>query len=187
MKEAADVLHHAEIVVRLSQSLGDDLLVIGAAALASHHYVRLTRDLDLGGNVSVDHLRKLSESLTRMGYTVELREPDSEDPLGGVLDIHGDFGQIQVISFHERFPRVIKDALQEAPLCVAGESSLRIIPLPHLVVLKLYAGGLKSMIDVVEVLSRNEDVDLDAIEALCDKYRVQGFQRIREELETRGS
>ncbi len=64
-------------------------------------------------------------------------------------------------------------------------SPLRIIPLPHLVVLKLYAGGLKSMTDIVEVLSLNEDADLDAIDALCKRYRVTGFAKIREELESR--
>lgn len=185
MEEASELLGHAEAVASLAKSLGHELVVIGAVALAGHHYVRLTNDLDLGGNLSVDQMRALVPALETMGYSVELREPDADDPLGGVLDIAGNFGQIQIISFHDRFPAVIHDALQEAPLLVAEGSALRIIPLPHLVVLKLYAGGLKSMTDIVEVLSMNKDTDLDAIDALCKRYRVRGFARIREELARR--
>ncbi len=169
----------------MARTLGHELLVIGAAALAGHHYVRLTTDLDLGGDLPLESLLKLASALRKEGYSVELREPDAEDPLGGVLDVNGRFGQIQVVSFHGRFPSVIHDALREATLPVAEDSLLRIIPLPHLVVLKLYAGGLKSMSDVVEVLSLNEDADLDAIEALCHRYRVRGFQVIRKELKDR--
>lgn len=183
MEKESELIHEAEAVVRLAGSLGHELLVIGAAALAGHHYVRLTNDLDLGGNLPLDQMHDLAEALKLKGYSVELREPDADDPLGGVLDITGGFGQIQIVSFHERFPAVIRDALQEATLRVAEGSPLRIIPLPHLVVLKLYAGGLKSLTDIVEVLSLNEDADLDAIDALCKRYRIQGFAKIREELE----
>lgn len=185
MEQESELICHAEVVVRLAGSLGHDLLVIGAAALAGHHYVRFTNDLDLGGNLSLDHLCGLAVALTQRGYSVEVREPDADDPLGGVLDIAGSFGQIQIISFHDRFPAVIQDALQEATLRVTESSPLRIIPLPHLVVLKLYAGGLKSMSDIVEVLSLNKDADLDAIDALCERYRIRGFAKIREELGSR--
>lgn len=185
MEQESELVFQAEAVVRLAHSLGHDLVVIGAAALAGHHYVRLTNDLDLGGILSPDQLHGLADALKQKGYSVELREPDADDPLGGVLDIEGSFGQIQIVSFHDRFPAVIRDALQEATLRVAEGSPLRIIPLPHLVVLKLYAGGLKSMTDIVEVLSMNEDADLDAIDALCEHYRVRGFAKIREELENR--
>jgi hypothetical protein len=185
VEQESELVFHAEAVVRLAHGLGHDLVVIGAAALAGHHYVRLTNDLDLGGILTLDQLRDLSNALKQKGYPAELREPDADDPLGGVLDIEGSFGQIQIVSFHDRFPAVIRDALQEATLRVAENSPLRIIPLPHLVVLKLYAGGLKSMTDIVEVLSLNEDADLDAIDALCKRYRIRGFARIREELENR--
>lgn len=185
MEPESDLIFQAEAVVRLAHSLGFDLVVIGAAALAGHHYVRFTNDLDLGGILSLDQLHDLADALKQKGYSVELHEPDVADPLGGVLDINGGFGRIQIVSFHDRFPGVIRDALQEATLRVSEGSPLLIIPLPHLVVLKLYAGGLKSMSDIVEVLSRNSDADLDAIDALCERYRIRGFARIREELENR--
>jgi len=39
--------------------------------------------------------------------------------------------------------------------------------------------------DVVEVLCLNEDADLDALDAVCKRYRVRGLAKIREELENR--
>ena len=178
----SELLSEAEAVVEFARSLGEDLIVIGAVALAGHRFVRFTRDLDLAGNLSLGRMRELADVLAQAGYSVELREPDADDPLGGVLDILGEFGQIQVVSFAERFPAVIRDALKEAPLWVRNESPLRIIPLPHLVVLKLYAGGFKSKADIVEVLSLNPEADLNAIEVLCDNYRISGFAEIRQEL-----
>lgn len=172
----------AERVASASDALGAPLLVIGAAALAGHHYVRLTRDLDLGGNPALSVLRDLARKFKSDGWNVDLRLPDADDPLGGVLDLRGPFGQIQVISFEDRFPAVIRDALSAPPIPLRDHSSLWIIPLPQLVVLKLYAGGFKSKADIIEVLSRNPEADLDEIETLCHRYRIGGFTAVRKEL-----
>jgi hypothetical protein len=180
---SGDLIEAAEDVAKAAESLHASLLVIGAAALAGHHYVRLTQDLDLAGNLSVDELHQLEVILRAKGYRTELRVPDPQDPLGGVLDLFGPFGQIQVISFADRFPAVIADGLQDKGPQLREDSNLYIIALPHLVVLKLYAGGYKSKSDIFEVLSRNPDADLEEIDALCRKYRISGFEEIRRELE----
>lgn len=182
MEAESELIRQAELVVQIAEALGDPLLLIGAAALAAHGYVRLTRDLDLAGNLSLNRLRDLADALVQSGFTVDLREPDADDPLGGVLDISGNFGLIQVVSFEGRFPAVIRDALAATTLKVSDNGPLRIISLPHLVVLKLYAGGLKSKADIVEVLSVNPEADLDDIENLCLRYPVLGFAEIRHEL-----
>jgi len=77
-----DLIEHAEQVADLAHSLGTQLLVIGAAALAGHHYVRMTLGLDLAGNLPINQLRSLQQELKRKGYLVELRLPDGLDPLG---------------------------------------------------------------------------------------------------------
>ncbi|MCC5847701.1 MAG: hypothetical protein JJU29_06355 [Verrucomicrobia bacterium] len=182
MNVAGDLLSEAERIAEVAADQGIDLLVVGAMALAAHHYVRSTGDVDLAGNVDLPQLRSLAETLKTLGYRVELREPDAQDPLGGVLDIHSPSGLVQIISFADRFPAVIHDALREARLVLHPKSRLRILPLPHLVVLKLYAGGFKSKADIVEVLSRNPDVNLNEVAALCDQYRIRGFEEIRKEL-----
>lgn len=176
------LIRYAEKVAATAESMGTPLLVIGAAALAGHHYVRLTRDLDLAGNVPLDIMRDLAEACKADGLETDLRLPDADDPLGGVLDLQGSFGLIQVISFADRFPAVIQDALNDKRLMVGESLHLRMIPLPHLVILKLYAGGFKSKADIIEVLSRNPEQDLNAIEELCHRYRIHGFDEIRREL-----
>jgi hypothetical protein len=74
-------------------------VVIGAVALAAYHYVRQTHDVDLGVNADVSTLRDVLMSLRQAGFTAELREPDGDDPLGGVIDVTGAFGMLQIISF----------------------------------------------------------------------------------------
>lgn len=182
MSVQGDLIREAETVVGIAARHDVQLLLIGALAMAAYQYVRLTEDVDMAGNIPIDQLRLLAGDLQRAGYQVELREPDGDDPLGGVLDVRSQAGLIQIISFADRFPAVIQDALRESRLLVRENSPLPIVPLPHLVVLKLYAGGFKSKADVVELLSRNPDTDLDGIAELCERYRIRGFEEIRNEL-----
>jgi hypothetical protein len=58
---------------------------------------------------------------------------------------------------------------------------LRLVPLPHLVALKLYAGGMKSRADVVELLVRNPTADVTAIRELCLHWRLSGLDPLIEE------
>jgi hypothetical protein len=182
MSEIPDLLAEAEHVAEIAAQHEVQLIVIGALALAAYQYVRATEDVDMAGVVSLAKLRVLASVLKEAGYEVDLREPEALDPLGGVLDVRTRSGLVQIISFAERFPAVIQDAMREAHLVVRENSSLPIVPLPHLVVLKLYAGGLKSKADVAELLTRNPDADLQKIESLCTRYRIRGFSDIRDEL-----
>ena len=183
MEDSEALLHAAEDVLGMLQKHGIDGVVIGAVALAAYHYVRQTEDVDLGVNADLSELQTLAASLTAAGYSVELREPDAQDSLGGVIDVRGPFGLLQIISFAERFPAVIDDALEASELRVRRGSPLKIVPLPHLIALKLYAGGHKSQADIVELLERNPGLDLDVVRSLCRKYRLRGLDELIEEAE----
>ena len=182
MKETAPILRAAEQVTDILRHHRIDAVVIGAVALAAYHYVRQTRDIDLGVNADLDTLRHVVDSLREVGLTAELHEPDGADPLGGVIDVSGSFGMLQIVSFGGRFPAVIEDAVRSATMVVRPGSSLKLVPLPQLVALKLYAGGLKSKVDILELLRRNPDVDLESIRAACKRYRLQGLGEILAEL-----
>lgn len=56
-----------------------DTVVIGAIALAAHHYVRQAEDLDFGVNASLPMMRQLPKVLRNAGFQTDLREPDMED------------------------------------------------------------------------------------------------------------
>jgi len=88
---------------------------------------------------------------------------------------------LQIISFAGRFSAVIEDALEASTLRVRQGSPLKIVPLPHLIALKLYAGGHKSQADIVELLQRNSGLDIDTVRALCRKYRLSGLEELIEE------
>jgi hypothetical protein len=176
MADPDGVVQAAEQVAGVLESHGVGTVVIGAVALAAHGYVRFTEDLDLGVSTDAGTLRHIAESLRTAGFDIELREPDGEDPLGGVVDVRGSFGLVQIVNYGGRFPAAIEDGLAAADTVIRPESRLRIVPLPHLVALKLYAGGTKSRADIVELLSRNPDADMDAIRDLCQKWRLPGLE-----------
>jgi len=172
------LLRKAEEVHALLRRHRLDAVVIGAVALAAHHYVRHTDDLDLAVNAELGPLREVLAALRAAGFAAELREPGADDPLAGVIDVHGEFGLIQIISYAGRFPAVIEDALRLSSLTVQPGSPLRIAPLPHLIALKLYAGGFKSKADIVELLVRNPEADLGAVRATCARYRLEGIEEL---------
>ena len=178
MRDPEDLLRAAEDVADLLAQHGVDAVVIGAVALAAYHYVRQTEDIDLGVNADLPTLRAVLAALRQAGYSAELREPDADDPLGGVIDVVGPYGVLQVISYAGRFPAVIEDAVKGDCLRVRAGSPLRLVPIPQLIALKLYAGGYKSKADIVELLSRNPEVDLAGLRALCNRYRLAGLDEL---------
>ena len=181
MTDPDEVIRAAEEVTGILESRGVGALVIGAVALAAHGYVRFTEELDLGVNSDLGTLNQVADALQTTGFEVELREPDGQDPLGGVVDVRGPFGLIQIVNYGGRFPAVIDGGLAAADTVIRSGSRLRIVPLPHLVALKLYAGGTKSRADIVELLARNPDADMAAIRDLCQNWRLRGLDPLIEE------
>ena len=171
-------LRAAERVASLLEQHGVCAVVIGAVALAAYRYLRHTEDIDLGVDADLAGMRTVTAALREEGFAVALREPDADDPLGGVIGVSGSFGLVQVISFANRLPAAIRDALAGEELRVRPGSALRLVPLPQLIALKLYAGGLKSKADIVELLRRNPDADLTAIRAVCRRYRLRGLEAL---------
>lgn len=172
------MLRAAESVVGVLKRHRVDAVVIGATALAAYRYVRQTEDIDLGVNADLATLRAITESLRGGGFSAELREPDGDDPLGGVIDVTGGGGLLQIISYANRFPAVIDDAVRGANLTVRAGSPLRLVPIAQLIALKLYAGGYKSKADIVELLTRNPELDLNEVRAVCNRYRLSGLEEL---------
>jgi hypothetical protein len=85
------------------------------------------------------------------------------------------------VNYGGRFPAVIDGGLAAADMVIRPGSGLRIVPLAHLVALKLYAGGTKSRADIVELLARNPDADMAAIRHLCQSWRLSGLDPLIEE------
>lgn len=182
MSDAEANLRAAERVASLLVENGVPAVVIGAVALAAYRYVRHTEDIDLGVDADLPQMRKLAVALRDEGFVVDFHEPDGDDPLGGVIDVSGPFGLVQVVSFANRFPAVIRDALAGEDVRIRSGSELRLVPIAQLVALKLYAGGSQSKSDIVELLRRNPEADLEAIRTTCRRYRLRGLNAALQEL-----
>lgn len=176
-------LEVAERIGRLLDERNLSFVVIGAVALAAHRYIRFTEDIDLGVNADLKQMMDIAETLRSEGYDAVLHEPDAQDPLGGVIDVSGPFGLIQIISFEDRFPAVIRDALEGDDVRIFPGSTIRVVPIPQLVALKLYSGGWKSKADIIELLRRNPEVDRDLLRQTCRKYRLRGLDELLLELD----
>ncbi len=177
-------LRVADEVLEVARNHGADAVLIGALALAVHNYPRDTTDLDLAVAIEPRLLYDMAAALMARGYNTVVRDPTPDDPLGGVLDVRSDAGDlIQVVNFLNPpsggFPRLVADAIATSVPFVEG-SLLRVVDLDHLIVFKLYAGGPKSSNDILALLESNPDLDLVRLQALCKSYRLdRALARVR--------
>lgn len=180
MTEAAPdrTLAVAERLARILEEAGVRSALIGAAALAVHGYPRATADLDLA--VATDPfttLRRVRDRVAaEMACDARLVAPDADDPLGGVLTVSGPgFDPVQVVNFLNPLSAAQNPGAAAVDTALDGlvaGTRLRVVDLPHLVALKLYAGGPKSRLDVLELLDRNPTAPHDAIAAVCERVHL---------------
>lgn len=166
----------ARQVTELLSNHGARSAVIGAVALAVRGYPRATEDLDLATLVDpIKVLPSIAEELRRRGYEVDVSLPDAEDSLGGVLTVRAEGADpVQVVNYFNPWTgwvEVGKEAIETAE----GEAlpPLAVVDVPHLVALKLYAGGRKSELDVLELLERQPASALDAVGEVCRRLGLE--------------
>lgn len=153
---------------------GVDLLLIGAVALAAHGYPRQTEDIDFAIAVPPSALPVLAARLEQLGVQAEVSSPDPQDPLGGVITLtRAGLAPIQIVNFDNSpaggFPQLVRDALARASF---PEGSIAKLPATEdLILFKLYAGGPKSQLDILELLTRTR-VDLPELQARAASYRM---------------
>lgn len=154
---------------------GLDSAIIGAGALAIHGYVRATGDIDLAIVSDLATLRRVASALTDANTTVTFVEPDADDHLGGVVTVvRAQAKPVQLVNFvNERRARNRNPGLEAIRTRITSDS-LAVVDLPHLVALKLWAGGPKSHSDVQELLAANPEADLAAIDDVCARFDLSG-------------
>ena len=177
-------LELAERIAAVARELGIETALIGAAALAVHHYLRASEDVDLASYVELADLHALQQRLEAMQLHTELRTPDEDDPLGGVLEIWEDADEdgdpidaIEIVNFANPYrpgsSSAAVDAIRNAQPIDAA-SPLRCVQLPDLIALKLYSDSLRDKADVVELLKHNPNADLEVIRVVCKRFGFEG-------------
>lgn len=168
----------AEWVAQVLVEHGIDSALTDGMALSVYGFVRATRDVDLATGVhAFKDLPRVETALRAEGFRTDLVEPDARDPLGGVLNLtRDDIDLIQIVNFlnplgggHGTMGKEVVETA--APL---EGSSLEVVDLPHLILLKLYSGGSRSLQDVLELPDRNIGLDLRAVETLCRRFKPSG-------------
>lgn len=180
----ASALQLAERIASLAADNGIATALIGANALAAHNFVRATLDVDLATSVNpFIELRRFEEVLRALGLQTELRLPDEENPLGGVLEVWETEDEdgtpiqpVELVNFDNprrpgRNPGA--SAVKNAVTLVEG-GSIRCVTLPDLIALKLYSGGPSDRVDITRVLRSNPDADLTAIRIAASPYDRDG-------------
>ncbi|HYV46779.1 MAG TPA: hypothetical protein VFA20_18070 [Myxococcaceae bacterium] len=158
--------------------------LIGALAMAAHGYTRATRDLDLATFTDpFTVLREVATELSEAGLRAELRYPDADDPLGGLLRVSPPSAMpIEVVNFLNPLRRS-RGTLEREALASASEQpdlGLRVVDFPHLVALKLKAGGPGDVRDVLELLRIKHPPD---VKAVCVRHRLGSeLERVLAEL-----
>lgn len=138
--------------------------VCGAGALAVHGVARSTYDIDL---LTTDP-RTLHDatwrSLAATGVNVEIRRGDDDDPLRGVVRVTQE-GERSVDLIVGRYPwqTAIVDAA--SPLQILG-ASVRVVDVPSLILLKLYAGGPQDLWDIEQLMATATGDTIRAVDAV---------------------
>ncbi|MFW5968557.1 MAG: hypothetical protein ACOCV2_13620 [Persicimonas sp.] len=179
----------AEDVSALLSDLGVESAVIGAMALGVHGYARGTDDFDLG--VITSEPEEIFEQIVAelsAEFDTDYRLPDASDPLGGVLTIEGAGMQpIEIVNFVNRDNLTLRSpgpaAVRHSKAGLIEDSPLKVVTLPYLVALKLFAGGFASLGDAVALLEHNPDADLEMIREVCREYGLEReFDAVVDEL-----
>ena len=162
-------------VAALLASRGARSAVIGAVALAVRGYPRATEDVDLATVVDPRTiLSEVARELRDRGYETDLTMPDADDPLGGVLTVRApNADPVQVVNYFNPWngwAEVGKHAVETAE--AEALPGLAVVDVPHLVALKLYAGGRKSELDVLELIDRVSAATLESVRTVCEDLRL---------------
>jgi hypothetical protein len=134
-----------DTVVRLLEQAGIAYALVGATALAARGVSRSTMDIDL---MTADH-RVLSESFwDASGLEIDVRRGEWDDPLGGVVRIHG--GEpVDVVVAKYRWQR---ELIERAPRIELTNLTLPVPGSGDLILLKLFAGGYRDLLDIRSLL-----------------------------------
>ena len=85
-----------------------------------------------------------------------------------------DFDAVQVVNFYN--PWTVssnpgESSIQSAAACIPGYD-LPVVDVPHLIALKLYAGGPRNRSDVLELIERNRDINRSEMRRVCERFNL---------------
>lgn len=186
MDGADEALAFAEEAAEVLRRMGFETRLIGATAMAVHGYTRATADIDIAVSaMSLDALRAVAAALAKLGRPTELREPDIDDPLGGLIRIEvDDMVDVDIINFgnpHTGAGRRLGELIVTDEGLPLVPTKLTAVSVSTLILLKLAAGSRFDLLDAAELLERHPELDRNELAAQCNELGLQPYlQRLLE-------
>lgn len=174
-------MQNVEPVCRLLESLGASYALIGGRAVGARGFPRMTPDYDF---LTTDR-RVLQpqtwKAVRDLGAVIDLREGDADDPLGGVVRVALPNGaEADVVVAKWKWEQGV---IERAERLDIGGLEMPVARTSDLILLKLAAGGVLDLQDVVVLLavSGGEEIVREVEERLGDLplAATEAWRRIR--------
>lgn len=148
-------------VARQLTARGVPYALIGAGAMAVHGVVRATADLDLLVTDRAVLAPGAWKALEDAGVIVERRLGDDADPLAGVVRFTdpSSAAAVDLVVGRQGWQAAI---LARATPRLVGAEQIPVVAPPDLILLKLYAGSSRDLLDVEELLDVGDRALLEA-------------------------
>ncbi len=156
-----DIHHALAEAVTLIRQAGDEYALIGGVALSAYGIERFTKNVDLACTITQTAAARRSV-------------PDARDLRIGGIVINTSVGvRVDLIdrrfAYRELFEEAIYQAKTKGPLVRAETVELPVVPLPHLVAMKLIADRPQDESDLVTML-RLETIDYAAARNVVERW-----------------
>jgi hypothetical protein len=156
-----------------------DYAVIGAFALTVLGVVRATMGVDALIFAEPGRLAKLEKPFTQAGFDTELRSPEADDPVSGMLLLSDDFGnRVGLLGgLRNMDPDIFSRTLE----IEFREQKLRIVGREDFIAMKCYAGGPQDLLDARSAYEAAPGpINLDLLRTVTRRFGREAADRLQE-------
>jgi hypothetical protein len=158
-----------------------DYAIIGAFALSVLGVVRATMDADALLFSEPGRLSKLEKKFQQEGFATELRTPEADDPVSGMLVLSDSFGNhIKLFGgLRNMDPAILARTLE----IDFRNEKLRIVGREDFIAMKCYAGGPQDVLDARSAYrAAPGPIDLDLLRTVTRRFGREAADRLQEVL-----
>lgn len=143
-----------ELIVKTLDQIHVSYALIGAAAMAVHRAGRSTFDTDLLTTDPSVLERQRWKEIAGDGVIIDIRTGEEDDPMAGVVRFRANKETVDLLVGRYGWQ---SRAVQRAERKSIGPTTLPVVTLADLILLKLFAGGIQDRWDIQQLLAANRD------------------------------
>lgn len=154
-------------------------VVIGAFALTVLGVIRATTDVDALLFTKPGRLAKLEKPFKRAGFNTELRTPEADDPVWGMLILSDDLGNhVELLGgLRNMDPDLFARALEVK----FRDETLRIVGREDFIAMKCFAGSPQDLLDARSAYQAAPGpIDVDLLRTVTRRFGREAADRLEE-------